>query len=136
MNYTLLTNNIARLCRQQGFTPHLALEGSPSLLISTFPAAWLLPPQLAMVEGIKRRKEYYDVTLYLISESLGKSLDQIEQLRAQMEQKLLEIFTLLSQSEGVIVVDALKIAPRQRALTNISESSLTATARVVMYGEQ
>ena len=133
MNSTYLINAIDGIATADGYTFYSDGEERMSEQIKSYPAVWLQPPKFQQMEGRKRGKVTYGVTLHAMDTGAKLSPAEREQTWSRLEDDLVEMFSKLSVVKRVIAVEGLKIRHTSSTLTTHGEVAATATAEVVTF---
>ncbi|MBR4994939.1 MAG: hypothetical protein IKY82_02630 [Alistipes sp.] len=133
MNRTYLLNAVEGIATASGYTFYSDSEQRMPQQITAYPAVWLSPPQFTSMEGRKRGKVTYSLTLHAMNEGAKLSPAQRQQEWSQLEDFLVDLFAQLSEKERIAVVDKLKIKHSSSTLTTHGEVAATATAEVVTF---
>lgn len=111
MNRALLCGTVEGLASGYGYSFTLHDKSYYPTTITRYPAAFMSQPEFSSIEGRKNGRITYKVTLTLAHQAAKLTPAERNELFAQMESHLTEIFVGLSQSEFVAVVDELTIEP-------------------------
>jgi hypothetical protein len=98
--------------------------------LSRYPAAFLSTPKFVSVEGRKHGRITYNISLIVARQAGKLSPTERNELYAQMEQQLLELFVELSKEGLVAVVDNLTISPCAEAVDHHGAIALEAQANI------
>lgn len=115
----------------KGYTFYSDVEELARSTVKILPAVWLSPPKFSSVEGRKHGKITYEVTLHAMCDGVKCASAARNQSWTQMEEELVEIFSLLSHNEKVATVRELTIRNTTNTLACCGEVVATATAQVV-----
>ncbi len=132
MNRAQLERALRVLSESNGYSFHI-LPPERISEVKSLPAVVLEPPTVASVEGRRHGRISYNITLHVMCLAAKMTASQRCDALNEMEMKLLDICTLLSDDEQVIAVEELGITPREFAFTTHGEISQTARAKVVTF---
>lgn len=133
MSCVYLSQQLRELASARGYTFFSAPDEYMPSEIDRYPAAWLTPPSLKEIEGVRHGRRIYEVQLHLLCPALRLSHAERSERLDEMENALLDIFAELSLQDKVIAVEELTLRPRNCAFTNHGEISQSATARVIVW---
>lgn len=111
MNRALLCSAIEGLVSKCGYEFYLNDKSYYPVTVCRYPAAFMSQPEFVSLEGRKRGRITYNVSLTLAQQGAKLSPQERNSLLAEMEQQLLQLFVELSQEASVAVVDNLTITP-------------------------
>ena len=103
---------------QCGYEFHLDYESHYPTTVCRYPAAFMSQPQFESIEGRKHGRIAYKVKLRLAQNGAKLSPNERNQRLNEMENEMVEIFTLLSEDSIVAVVKELTISPVAEAVDN------------------
>lgn len=133
MNRTSLERALQRLSTEAGYPFYAAPEEYMARQLASLPAAWLFPLKLIEIDGRKHGRAVYAASFCLLEPGAPLPPDKRRERWAEAEQRMLEIFSALSDEPEVIAVEELTLQPRTFAFTNHGEISLCAEARIVTW---
>lgn len=133
MNHTKLADAIRQAAVAAGYYFRTGDERFMSQSLTSYPAAWLAPPQFESMEGVRHGRMTYTVTLHLLEAGSKLSPAARAAAYARLETAAVGIFTALSLADVVVAVERLEVHAQTRSLTNHGEAAATATARVVTF---
>ncbi len=136
MNRTYLTSAVQEIAESKGYTFRSAPQEYMNSLINHYPAAFMPYPEFRSMEGRRRGKIVYRMTLHLLTDGARLSPERRENRLEKLERDMLDIFCALSSCERVLSVENLTLLPSALTLTTHGDISMTATADVVsLFGE-
>ena len=130
MNRAFLCSAIEGLASQRGYHFQLNGKGCYPTTISRYPAAFMAQPEFTSMEGRKRGRITYKVTLRLAQQAAKLPPQERNELLDVMEEELIDLFVALSESERVAVVDKLTIAPYSETIDNHGALAIEARAYI------
>ena len=130
MNRAILCSAIEGLASQYGYHFQLADKSYYPTTISRYPAAFMIQPEFASMEGRRHGRITYKVALRLAQQGAKLAPDQRNDVLATLERDLMEIFVALSQTKCVAVVENLTISPCSEAIDTHGAIALEAKAYV------
>lgn len=129
MNRALLCSAIEEVVSPLGYEFYQNDESGYPTLVCRYPAAFLSHPEFHSIEGRKRGKITYDISLRLARQGAKSSPKERRMLLDEMEEALVDIFVALSQNPIVAIVEELTILPDAEVDTH-GAVSMVATAKV------
>jgi hypothetical protein len=99
--------------------------------VCRYPAAFMSQPEFVSLEGRNHGRITYDVTLRFARRGAKLSPAERNELFAEMEEQLMEMFVTLSREPFVVVVERLTIAPTSESIDSHGAIAMEANARVV-----
>ena len=136
MNRSYLTTAVSEIAESKGYTFRSAPQEYMNSLINRYPAAFMPYPEFRSMEGRRRGRITYLMTLHLLADGARLAPDVREKLLDRLEHDMLDIFCALSTCERVLSVENLTLSPSALTLTTHGDVSMTATADVVsLFGE-
>ncbi len=130
MNRAFLCSAIEGLVSQCGYHFQLNDEAHYPTAVCRYPAVFLSQPEFHSIEGRKRGRITYKVTLRLAQMGAKLSPSERNALLDEMEQEMLNLFVALSETERVAVVDKLTISPCPEAIDAHGALAIEAEAYV------
>ena len=130
MNRTLLCRAIEGLVMRCGYDFRQHDRSYYPSSLSHYPAAFLSTPKFVAIEGRKHGRITYNISLIVARQAGKLSPTERNELYAQMEQQLLELFVELSKEGLVAVVDNLTISPYAEAVDPHGAIALEAQANI------
>lgn len=130
MNRTLLCRAIEGLVTRCGYELCQHDRSYYPSSLSHYPAAFLSTPKFVAIEGRKHGRITYNVSLIVAQQGAKLSPTERNELYAEMEQQLLEIFVELSKEGLVAVVDNLTISPCAEAIDHHGAVAMEARAEI------
>ena len=130
MNRAFLCSAIEGLVSPYGYHFTMNDESCYPTTVSRYPAAFMLPPEFVGIEGRRRGRITYKVTLRLSRQGAKFSPTERNSLLAEMEQQLTEMFVALSRSERVAVVENLTIRPVAGVVDHHGAIAMEAQAKI------
>lgn len=136
MNRSYLTSAIREIAESKGYLFRSAPQEYMNSLIKSYPAAFLTCPEFRSIEGRRRGKITYRLTLHLLADGARLSPERRAQTLDSLERDLLDIFCSLSTRERVLSVENLSLSPSAMTFTTHGDIAMTATADAVsLFGE-
>lgn len=136
MNRSYLTSAVCEIAESKGYLFRSAPQEYMNSLIRSYPAAFLICPEFCSIEGRRRGRITYRLTLHLLADGARLSPDLRAQTLDRLEHDLLDIFCALSTRERVLSVENLSLSPSEMTFTTHGDIAMTATADVVsLFGE-
>ena len=133
MNREKLLNAVESIATAKDYRFHSAEESYITSQIKDYPSAWLVPPTFHSIEGRNHGEVTYSLTLHLLGDAAKRSPQERNQMRADLERDMLEIFTSLADECFVAEVENLKIRHTTNTLARHGEVVATATAEVITF---
>ena len=130
MNRAFLCSAIEGLVSPYGYSFTLNDEAYYPTTVCRYPAAFMSQPEFVSLEGRKRGRITYKVTLRLARQGAKLSAEERNRELAEMEQQLTELFIELSQAERVAVVRNLTIKPTAEAIDSHGAMAMEAQATI------
>ena len=130
MNRAFLCSAIEGLVSPYGYHFTMNDESCYPTTVSRYPAAFMSQPEFVSLEGRKRGRITYKVTLRLARQGAKLSAEGRNRELAEMEQQLTELFIELSQAEQVAVVRNLTIKPTAEAIDSHGAMAMEAQATI------
>lgn len=100
--------------------------------VMAFPAAWVLPVQMARVDGRHEGYLTYKVVLHLMQLDRKYTPEQKERAWNDMELDALHVADLILSRDEVAIVENISTLPAERSLTQHGELSLKVEFEVRM----
>lgn len=91
----------------------------------------MLQPEFVSLEGRKHGRITYNVTLRLARHGAKLTAVERNEMIAEMEEQLMEMFVALSNKERVAVVEELTIAPCSESVDSHGAVAVEAKANVI-----
>ncbi len=136
MNRSYLTSAMRDIAESKGYSFRSAPQEYMNSLVGRYPAAFMPYPEFRDIEGRRRGKITYRLTLHLLEDGARFSPADRERALDRLERSLLDIFCSLSSRERVLSVENLSLSPSALTLTTHGEIAMTAVADVVsLFGE-
>ena len=136
MNRSYLTSAVRETAALKGYSFRSAPQEYMNSLVGHYPAAFMPYPEFRSIEGRRRGKIVYRLTLHLLADGARLSPNDRESVLDCLERDMLDIFCLLSSCDRVLSVENLSVSPSALTLTTHGELAVTATADVVsLFGE-
>lgn len=131
MNRKTILQAVEQVATAKGYTFYSDTEELARSTVKALPAVWLSPPKFISMQGRKHGKITYEVTLHALCDGVKCASAARNQSWTQMEQELVDMFSMLSQNETVALVKNLAIRNTTNTLAGYGEVVATATAEVV-----
>lgn len=136
MNRSYLTSALSDIAESKGYAFRSAPQEYMNSLVSRYPAAFMPYPEFRSIEGRRRGRITYRLTLHLLADGARLSPADRERSLDRLERDMLDIFCSLSSRDRVLSVENLSLSPSALTLTTHGELAMTATADVVsLFGE-
>ncbi len=136
MNRNYLTSALHEITGSKRYSFCSAPQEYMNSLIGRYPAAFMPYPEFRSIEGRRRGKITYRLTLHLLADGARLSPTDRESVLGRLERDMMDIFCMLSARERVLSVENLSVSPSALTLTTHGDIALTATADVVsLFGE-
>ena len=133
MNRKTIINAIEQVATSLGYEFYCDGEQQMPVAVSRYPALWLAPPQFLKIEGRKHGKITYSVKVYAMVDGLKFWSPMRNSKLIKLEEDLVQIFAEVSQKEGVVTVNNLKMSNNQKTHHTHGELVMMATAEVVTF---
>lgn len=130
MNRTKLINNLKIIAQQSGYDFYTSTRDQLVSTVRSLPAMWLSPPDLHSIEGHSAGRVTFAVTILLIKQGRKLSPEQKAAATAYLEENLLEMLEMLSQTPLVATIDKLEITASTNPLISSEECAIEATALI------
>lgn len=127
-----LIRALETIASKSGYKFHSGKQEILTQSVKEYPAAWLTTPYLRKVEGRKRGRVSYDITLHLMKLAPKLTPTQQSKLLGTMEQQLLTMFQDLTLDNSIVTIDDIRVKSNTFSLTNHGEISQSATATVIL----
>lgn len=130
MNRAYLCSAIEGLVSECGYNFTLDDKSHYPTTVCRYPAAFMSQPKFLRIEGEKHGRITYDVSLTLARQ--GAKLSPVERNRvlAEMEQQIVEIFTNLSKTAVVALIDNLTIFSVEGVIDSHGALAMEAQAEI------
>lgn len=125
-----LIEALRSIASEWGYSLHVATEAAASAQIEKMPTILLSPPKLNHKSGRYHGRITYDVKLTMLHDAARLSPAEREEMFADAETILLDMFASLSENRYVALVDSLSIKSSEAPITHFGDMSITATAVV------
>lgn len=133
MNRKAIIQSLDTLSTAKGYTFYSGADPLLPQRVKSYPALWLAPPKFKSMEGRKHGRMTYSLTLRALAHAPKLDPAEHEAAWQSMERDVIEIFSALSELEGIVAVENLSLKSDFATLTSSGELALTATAEVVTY---
>ena len=133
MNRQTVVHAFQQVAMAHGYEFYFDDEKQIPTLVSKYPAVWLAPLQFLKIEGRKHGKITYSVKVYAMFNDLKLWEPRRISKMQKLEEDLVQIFAEVSQYDGVVVVNDLKIKNESKGPTRHGELVMVATAEVVTF---
>lgn len=130
MNRAFLCSAIEGLASRYGYDFSLNDKSYYPATICRYPAAFMLQPEFAAIEGRKHGRITYKVSLRLAKQAAKLSPQERNELLAEMEQQMTELFVELSQEQRVALVRDLTIRPLSEVIDQHGAMAIEAQANI------
>lgn len=130
MNRANLCSAIEGLASRYGYDFSLNDKSYYPTAICRYPAAFMLQPEFVAMEGRKHGRITYKVSLRLAKQAAKLSPKERNDMVAEMEQQMVDIFSELSLSPAVAVVKELTIKPLAEAIDIHGAMAIEAQAAI------
>lgn len=130
MNRTLLSGAIERLATEYGYDFQQGEGAYYPTTVCRYPSAFLSQPKFVSIEGRKHGRITYETSLSLARQGAKLSPSERNTALAEMEQEVIDIFTELSKSDNIAVIDHLTITPSADVVDNHGAIVIVAEAKV------
>ena len=130
MNRAFLCSAIEGLVSQYGYSFTLNDEAYYPTTVCRYPAAFMSQPEFVSLEGRKKGRITYKVTLRLAQQGAKLSATERNSQLAEMELQLTNLFIGLSRVERVAVVRNLTIKPTAEAIDSHGALAMEAQATI------
>lgn len=130
MNRKKLISAVEQSCAERGYSFSVLDSQALSAQTPSLPAAVLENPTFLSIVGRSHGRITYKVRLSLFKRAAKLSAAQLSDLLSGLEGELLDIFTALSTTSDIAVVEKLTIEPVTRAAIGRGEVGVRAQAEV------
>jgi hypothetical protein len=130
MNRKTIIDAVEQAATARGYNFYSDEAENVRTIIKRLPALCLTPPKFLSMQGRRHGKITYEVTLHAIRNGIKCSPDQKDAIWAELEQHLLDIFSLVSQNEKVAAINDLTIDCTSHGKVLVGGVEATAKARV------
>ena len=130
MNRTFLCSAIEGLVSRCGYHFQVNDEAYYPTTVCRYPAAFMSQPEFVSLEGRKKGRITYKVTLRLAQQGAKLSATERNSQLAEMELQLTNLFIGLSRVERVAVVRNLTIKPTAEAIDSHGALAMEAQATI------
>lgn len=131
MNRAFLCSAIEGLASKCGYHFQLGDESHYPTILCRYPAAFMSQPQFISLEGRKKGKITYSVSLRLARQAAKLPLGERSDILHEMENTLMDIFVELSTNRHIAVVEDLTITPNSDSIDAHGAISVEAKANVI-----
>ncbi len=135
MNRSSLVRAAEGAVTTRGYNFHTSTEEYLPASVTRLPAAFLAEPRFSSIEGRRRGKITYSLTLHLLADGAKIPPDLRHELLDRLESDALGIFAEMSENDRVLCVENMQMTPSAMALTVRGDVSLTVKADVVCLFE-
>ena len=130
MNRAILCSAIEGVVSKFGYDFTLNDDAYYPATLCRYPAAFLSQPKFVAMEGRKEGRITYKVSLYLAQQGAKLSPKGRNDLLAEMEEQMVNIFVELSQHKRIAVVRELTIKPLAGAIDQHGALTMVAEANI------
>lgn len=131
MNRAILSSAIEGVVSSYGYEFNLNDSACYPTTVCRYPAAFMSQPEFSSIEGRKHGRITYSISLHLAQQGAKLSTAERNNILAEMEQQMLDIFTELSREECVAVVEGLQISSTSPTIDNHGALAIVGKAKVV-----
>ncbi len=135
MNRTHLTEAVGSIVTARGYVFHTSTEEYLPTAVAELPAAFMPYPEFRGVEGRRRGKITWSLTLHLLAAGSKLSPKQRAAELGRLEEEALAILQELSDAAEVLAIEEVQMTPSAMRLTTRGDVSLTVTADAICLFE-